>query len=76
MQLTTGNMHRAVQTVLEPESGSCTAALVGVMNAAQQIAGRNSNILWRQRVMPKFQVVSEYQPSGEPHKSRAFAGAP
>ena len=24
--------------------------------------------------MPKFEVVSEYKPSGEPHKSHAFAG--
>ena len=26
--------------------------------------------------VPKFEVVSEYQPSGEPHKSNAFAGTP
>ena len=25
--------------------------------------------------MPKFEVVSEYKPSGEPHRSCAFAGA-
>ena len=24
--------------------------------------------------MPKFEVVSEYKPSGEPHRSCAFAG--
>ena len=26
--------------------------------------------------MPKFQVVSEYRPSGEPRESCAFAGTP
>ena len=26
--------------------------------------------------MPKFEVVSEYKPSGEPRKSGTFAGTP